>query len=38
MTYVDEDVMILAKPRVYDDYSSSSSSTMTVYINAYLLD
>jgi len=38
MTYVDEDVMILAKPRVYDDYSSSGSSTMTVYINAYLLD
>lgn len=38
MTYVDDDVMILAKPWMYDDYSSSGHSTMTVYINAYLLD
>lgn len=38
MTYVDDDVMILAKPRMYDDYSSTWHSTMTVYINAYLLD
>lgn len=38
MTYVDDDVMILTKPWMYDDYSSTSASTMTVYINAYVLD
>lgn len=38
MTYADNDVMILVKPRYYDDYSSSWHSTMTVYLSAFLLD
>ena len=38
MTYVDDDVMILCRPRYYDNYSASSSSTYTVYVEWWALD
>lgn len=38
MSYVDDDVMILCRPRKYDDYSSTWFSTQTVNLQAWLLD
>lgn len=38
ITYADNDIMILCRPRIYDDYSSSWHSTYSVYVDCWALD